>query len=285
MDAPRTFIFDLDGTLYEDAAIFDMYARELAAFVSPERRERFLMDWDEAKDGRGVAAIGLGYDQTTDRLFHFEGNRITAWLDWEGSIAPALAENVAALEHGAGGSAATDDELTIFRDGRFNIGDMWWLPAALAAHYGVTTAQRERAFLATRAIMSSDTYRVAPIEGVAEMLMALQRAGHGLIAMTNSPPETAADVLRQIGLRGMFDDVRPLAAKPAGLTRFLAETVAPRPLLSIGDNYVNDIAPSLRAGQSGLFIDRHGLGLGADSPRCARVPSVRAMLEWLKRWL
>lgn len=284
MERPGTIIFDLDGTLYEDAAIFDIYAQQMSSFLPAERRERFLADWNEAKAGRGVAAIGLGYDRTTDRLFHFADNRITAWLDWEGSIAPALTENVAALEHGddieADVSAAS-----IFTEGRFNIGDMWWLPAALAAHHGLTRDQQEQAFLATRAIMASDSYRVAPVPGVKETLTALQQGGMHLVALTNSPHETTTDVLRQVGLAGMFADVRPSAAKPGGLTRFLGETDAPRPLLSAGDNYVNDIVPALRAGESGLFIDRFDLGLGSDSSRCARVPSVEGMLDWLTRWL
>jgi FMN phosphatase YigB (HAD superfamily) len=283
MERPRTIVFDLDGTLYEDTAIFDIYAREMSTFLPADQRARFLADWDEAKVGRGVAAIGLGYDRTSDRLFHFEDNRITAWLDWSGSIAPALVENVAALED----EDHVEQDVPaapIFSNGRFNIGDMWWLPAAIAAHHGLTNEQQERAFLATRAIMASDSYRVEPVPGVRETLDALTSAGVVLIALTNSPAETTADVLRQIGLDDMFAAVRPLAGKPAGMTRFLRETDAPRPLLSAGDNYLNDIAPALQAGDSALFIDRHDLGLGAASPRYIRVRSVSAMLQTLAEW-
>lgn len=279
----RTIIFDLDGTLYEDETIFDVYATKLSGFVPPARRTQFVADWEAAKAGRGVAAIGLGYEESTDRLFRFDGNRIINYIDWDGSVIPILEEHLAKLESGAVPTGAAMDGPSLFGVDRFNIGDMWWLPAALAAHYGVGPDQRQQAFLATRDFMSSGNYRITPIAGVSDLLARLRASGRTLIAMTNSPPETTRDVLAQLGLTNAFAQVQPLADKPAGLTRFLHSASLPRPILSVGDNYVNDIEPTLEAGASALYIDRYDLSLGEGQPRCARVHSAAAMVAWLER--
>jgi len=270
---PRTIIFDLDGTLYEDETIFDVYAEELSKFVAPERRSRFLSDWEAAKAGRGVAAIGLGYEEASDRLFRFEDNRITAYVGWDGRVTPVEAEDSALSAAGA----------SLFGGGRFNIGDFWWLPVAIAAHHGVSTEEQRRAFLATRAVMGSKTYALEPVPGGREMLRRLGGQGFTLIAMTNSPPETTNDVLRRLGIFALFDQIRPAADKPAGLSALLAGGGLRCPVLSVGDNYVNDIAPCLRAGGFALYIDRHDTRLGAGRPRCARVRTATEMVAWLDR--
>lgn len=265
---PRTVIFDLDETLYEDEAIFDVYAREMGKFVPAGRRAAYLADWEAAKAGHGVATIGLGYEEATDRLFRFADDRIIEYVDWSGVTVPTSGE-------GAGGP--------LFAEGRFNIGDWWWLPAAIAAHYGVGPAERGRAFLATRASMATGNYRLVPVAGVDTMLRRLRGSGIVLVAMTNSPRETTDDVLCQLGIAGHFDQIVPDAGKPAGLTAYLEGGGVARPVLSVGDNFVNDIAPSLRAGDDALYIDRHNTGLGEGNRRCVRVGSAEAMVAWMDR--
>ncbi len=52
-------------------------------------------------------------------------------------------------------------------------------------------------------------------------------------------------------------------------------------VLSIGDNFVNDIEPALEAGEYALYIDRYATSMGEDQARCVRVPSIAAAVALL----
>ncbi len=264
-------IFDLDGTLYEDPAIYDRYAEELARFIDVPRRGQYLDAWEAAKRGEGPARIGLGYDDERDRLFRYDRGRITAYLDWDGgeeSIPPE-------------GRVAADDR-ALFGTSHLNVGDWWGIPHALAGHYGVGREQRTAAFHATRDFMATDAWEIHPEPGLPEVLDQLRSAGIRLVAMTNSPRPTTVDVLTQLGLRDRFDEIVAGAEKPYGLARFLEAVADPTAVLSIGDNYVNDIEPVLEAGGSALYIDRHSTGLGAEYSRCERVRAIAEVPGWLE---
>jgi putative hydrolase of the HAD superfamily len=285
---PETIIFDLDGTLYEDERVYDRYAEELARYLEPERQAPYLADWEQAKQGRGVARIGLGYDEKRDRLFRFAGNRILCFVDWQGKTEPVPDRGASTPDTGGAAEAPEERppiEVPLFGLGRFNIGDWWGLPDALAAHYGVAPEDRAAAFLATRDYVSGDAFHLQPEPWLHDTLQTLRAAGIRLVAMSNSPAPTVEDVLAQLGIRQYFSPVIPSADKPYGLTRFLEEAGAPDRVLSIGDNYVNDIEPALRAGSPALYIDRHRTGLGTDSPLCHRVESLQAVPRWLARIL
>lgn len=259
-------LFDLDGTLYEDVDIYDRYADHLADFIAPDQRDQFLAEWQAAKEGRSRARIGLGYDLHSDRLYEHQGGRITRVVPWEGEDEPLPAH----LRQG-----------DIFGDGRLNIGDWWGLPNALAAHFGVSHADRERAFLATRDHMSQPDYVLHPEPGLIETLDLLRARGYRIMAMSNSPVSSVDDVFDRLGIRDHFDLIIADARKPAGLERYLGETREPARYFSVGDNYVNDIAPALAAGACALYIDRHDTGMGAGESRLFRVPSTPAMPGWL----
>lgn len=277
--ALETFIWDLDGTLYEDERVYDQYAQELSSFLSRNIRARYLSDWAAAKAGHGVARIGLGYDETLDRLFRFAGDRILGFIDWAGRIEGQPKHNQTAPEHAAPSAPAI--EAPIFGLDRFSIGDLWQLPSALAAHYGVSRDQRSRAFAAVRAYMSGETYQPQPEPRLRELLATLAQAGKLLVAMTNSPAATTYDVLERLGLRDCFALVFPSSQKPAGLTDFLNGDSARGDVLSVGDNFVNDIEPALTFGSHALYIDRYQTGLGSDLPSCYHVRSIRAAIDWV----
>jgi FMN phosphatase YigB (HAD superfamily) len=96
--------------------------------------------------------------------------------------------------------------------------------------------------------------------------------------MSNSPTEDVEDVLARLGIRDRFDLVMPAAAKPRGLAGLLDGLGSAERILCIGDNYVNDIEPALRAGGAALYIDRYESNLGTDSTACTRLPSIDAVL-------
>lgn len=267
-------IFDLDGTLYEDPAIYDRYAEELARFIDETRSREYLEAWEAAKRGEGVVRIGLGYDTERDRLFRYDRGRITAYLDWAGH------EDALPVE----GATAPDDR-ALFGTSHLNLGDWWGIPQALAGHYGVGREQRDTAFHATRDFMATDAWAIHPEPGLPAVLDHLRSAGIRLIAMTNSPRPTSLDVLRQLGPLDRFDEVVASAEKPYGLARFLETVADPTDVLSIGDNYVNDIEPVLEVGGAALYIDRHATGLGAEYSRCGRVRSIGQVPGWLEEWV
>lgn len=281
-----TIIFDLDGTLYDDVRVYDRYAHELSLFLPAHRQERYLAEWTAAQEGRSAARVGLGYDETTDRLFRYAGERILSFIDWNGRPAPATVEKQSSVAPKESRQAQEDRpaiETPIFGPERFNIGDWWGLPDALAAHYGVRRDERAQAFLATRACMDSDSFPLQREPGLYELLHALHAARWRLVAMSNSPAETTHAVIRKLGLHDCFTLIAPASQKPRGLTHFLEQAGAPGRILSIGDNYVNDIEPALRAGCGAVYIDRHDTGLGAGFPACQRVYSIQAALAWLSR--
>lgn len=268
----QTIIFDLDGTLYEDERVYDRYAEELARFLAAPERGRFLGEWGAIKEGQAPARIGLGYDLAADRLFRHARGRIVSYFDWTG-------EHEEAADRADVGPVYGPDAL--FGGDRFNLGDRWGLLGSLAARYGVTTQQRDTAFLATRDFMGTPEGRLREERGLRPVLEALRRSGQRLIAMSNSPAATVDDVFGQLGVRDCIDLIISDAHKPRGLQEYLERQTEPESTLSVGDNYVNDIEPALEAGGWALYIDRHETGLGADWDRCERVPSIAAAHEWL----
>ncbi|HXT35582.1 MAG TPA: HAD family hydrolase [Chloroflexota bacterium] len=263
-------IFDLDGTLYEDPRVYDRYARELSRFLPAGQRAAYLKDWRQARAGRGVARVGLGYDRGQDRLFRFTGDTISGFIDWDGS------------EVHAGDQAMQRNDVPLFGGDRVFIGDHWGLPETLAIHYGVAQADRAGAFLSTRAWMSSEKYTLATTPELHATLAALAAAGARLAALSNSPVDTVDDVLRRLGVRDLFATIAASSNKPAGLLRFLQEHGAGERVLCVGDHYVNEIAPALLLGCHALYIDRHHTGLGTGSPNCTHVESIGEALDWLR---
>jgi len=282
--AVDTVIWDLDGTLYEDRRVYDHYASELARFVPADRRPHYRDDWASARDGHGVVRPGLGYDETRDRLFRYAGARIVSSSAWDGRWEQENAGD-ATRANGEAGQGDREDrppiETPMFGPERFNIGDMWGVPDALAAHYGVGRDERRQAFLATRAYMGTVEGRVPPQPDMHAVLDALRTSGTRLVVMSNSPAETAVQVLDHLGIRHYFASVVPGARKPDGLRHVLATRREGERVLSIGDNFVNDIEPALEAGEYALYIDRYATRMGEGQTRCVRVPSIAAAIALL----
>ncbi len=115
-----------------------------------------------------------------------------------------------------------------------------------------------------------------------DLLAHLEASGMRLIAMSNSPSPSVEDVLERLGITRYFSLIMPSSAKPLGLSQFVAASDRPESILSVGDNYVNDIEPVLQAGAWALYIDRHATGLGSGYRSCVRVPSREAGADWLK---
>lgn len=277
MSGISTVLFDLDGTLYEDPAVYDRYAAEMGSNLDPQTRERYLDHWQRAKTGGDAARVGLGFDADTDLLFRYRGGRIVSTIDWTGLETPAPS----AAEEDPERPVGPPIEVPIFGRNRRNIGDLWAMADVLAMHYGVPREKRSAAFMATRAFMASDEFHLHLPPGMEERLRDLRARGFSLLAMSNSPLASVHDVFDELGIRQYFDAIVADAAKPVGLIDWLADGSNSEGLLSVGDNYVNDIEPALKAGARALYIDRHATGLGTEYDTCSHAPSIEAALAWL----
>lgn len=279
-------IFDVDGTLYEQPAVYERFAHELSLFLPMTVRDSFLTETRDAWAGLLPMRAGMGYDTRDDTLFRHADDRIVARFDWQGYPLDLAAGGE--IDGGFAGPppGAPPIEVGLFgEDDRLNLGDAWGLTDAVAAHYGLSRQQRGTAFMATRAAMDLPDFPLAPLPGLAEVIAGLRRRRVEIIAMTNSPHATSRGVLERLGLWALFDSVRTEARKPRGMRELLATLSAPDRVLAIGDNYINEIEPVLRAGGRALYIDRFDTGLGREQPRCQSVASIPAMVDWLTRLL
>ncbi|MBT9283401.1 MAG: HAD family hydrolase [Hydrogenibacillus schlegelii] len=270
-DPFKLVVFDLDGTLYEETHHFDRYAEEIAARLPDGSREAFWRDYRDAERGRHALRLGRAYDAQADLILAHRRGRVTGAWTWDGRALPA--DEVA---------RRYPEPLRFDRETLMNIGDPWWLPIAVAVHYGLGPEPLAEAFLATRAFMQSEAFVMRPIPGLRDWIDRFRARGGKTALMTNSPEPDSRTILRKLGLEDAFDALIFWAEKPAKteghLLRLLAEFgVRPEEAVSVGDNWPNDIAPARRLGLYTVFVDPYGLG-EADDADCI-VPSLREALR------
>lgn len=262
-----TVVFDLDGTLYDHDPVYDRYAEEIAARLPDGPRERFLRHWGAFKNGTGPRIVGLGYDESRRSLFRHSRGQVTGYLTWD------LAERAVPVPR----------EPVSFGAGWVNVGDLWGVLSVLAGEYGLSRDERQDAFLATRVYMRGEG-RLAADAALGTHLSALRRGGVRLVVISNSPIDSVEQTLAHLDIRGCFDEIVGDAAKPAGMTEFF-ERGSPQRVLSVGDNYVNDIEPALDAGARAVYIDRHDTGLGSDRSTCEVVRDLHELWPAIQRVL
>ncbi|MBX6377464.1 MAG: hypothetical protein IRY95_02855, partial [Clostridia bacterium] len=84
-------VFDLDGTLYADVAVYRQYTREFARLLGEERRPAFLADVRGALTGTLPAGLGAVYDRQTGLVARpaaaaaAPGGAVH-WYTWEGTL-------------------------------------------------------------------------------------------------------------------------------------------------------------------------------------------------------
>jgi putative hydrolase of the HAD superfamily len=245
----RVYIFDLDGTLYEGADHFDFYADRLLEDVPNECKKAFLQDYRDMKNGRHVVMIGKVYDVMRDVIITVDPMTLQAIevKTWEGKTRPDI------LPH------YEDLPLTFDFEKMVAIGDGWWLPFACAKHYGVKDCYSR--YLETKAYMVSDDFNLQKIVGLKSCLKDLKKI-HPLVLMTNSDKEDVLRLLNELDLNDIFHHIISSAKKPAQTVQLFKELqkhyeLPFQHLVSIGDNFINDIAPALMLGMKAVYISSH----------------------------
>ncbi len=266
-------MYDLDGTLYESTDQFDYYAEQLVRALPADRQSDFRADYTAGKNAAHTLCVGHLYDAAHDLVLTMTDGHVQMARRWDGK-ALAAAERAALYP----GAVAVDHHTLM------NVGDLWWVPTAVAAHYGLSPAERWQAFLNTRDYMAGPDFSLTPVPGLAQTLTDLRRRGVVQVLTTNSPQPDSEILLHKAGLDGLLDRAYFLSNKPAGFPAVVREVcqefgVAPPAMLSVGDNYVNELAPARELGMRTAFIDPHDTGPAL--PCDLRVGRVAELLPYL----
>ncbi len=264
----QTIVFDLDGTLYEDEAHFDYYAECLATEIPEKYKQDFFNDLKAARQGDHTLRLGRVYDVNRDNILSITetGKVLKAW-DWQGN---QLRDD--RLQRVYNQPVSCDLEEMIF------LGDGWWLPAACAYHYGCVDTypcyQKTKDWLA-----ANQEEVLSRIPGLKEFLQQLRENSFNLILATNSEARDTERLLELLDLKGLFHN-RYTSCKKPEKSRDLFTTIIdknnlkPEELLSLGDNYLNDIAPAVSLGCQAILIDPHNIYENPGTPRVSSLQDV-----------
>jgi FMN phosphatase YigB (HAD superfamily) len=275
-DRIRVIVYDLDGTVYDDTRHFEIYSRLIQEQLPPDVREVFWQDYAATVAGHHPAlAIGCFYDRERDLVLRLKGGKVARVLRWDGAEVDA-----AQWREWYPGVVEPDHQRIM------NVGDLWWVPTAVSAHYGGISDRHHQCFLRMREIMADESFDIRPIPGFRDLVLALKGKAIQVLA-TNSPQPDSEAILTKVGLRGLLDGHYFQSNKPVGLKRILAELAGiygcgMDAILSIGDNLVNEITPARALGCQTVFIDPHGLGDADDADLVVRdmaelMPRLRGM--------
>lgn len=209
-----------------------------------------------------------------------------------------LYRSAAACRHYAEGIAETLDpdardayvaavEQYLEARGGVDASDGWEAAVLLAG--GARGASRAFAeqFARTRAFMLTDACALELPDGLVELLdNAAGRARRVLVS--NTPSFGVMPLLNRLGLAERLDEVICDAAKPYRFAERLrahaaVEGVPVRAVLSIGDHFVNDIAPALDAGCSTAYINPFGVGPHGRAE--LEAPRLEDLLGEIETWL
>ncbi|HEU4964800.1 MAG TPA: HAD family hydrolase [Bacilli bacterium] len=266
----QLIIYDLDGTLYEDTHHFDYYAGQLKQRLASDMQDKFQADYEAALNDAHPLRIGRTYDAIRDLILVQIKGDVSEAYRWDGTALSA--EEVRELY---------PDKVTVNLEDMFSVGDMWWVPGCMARHYGLTDAGTTEAFLATREWMMGPEFEMNPIQGLKDGIAASRANGVKQVLVTNSPQQDSEKILDKIGLFESFDLKVFMARKPSG-TKGVFERVSQQfgiayeHILSVGDNWVNEILPANELGCQTIYIDPHGIGAGLESDK-----TVKSMQEVL----
>jgi FMN phosphatase YigB (HAD superfamily) len=273
MDLTRVqlIIYDLDGTLYEDTHHFDYYANELKKRLPADVQGAFQADYEAARRDDHPLRIGRTYDSNRDLILVQIKGHVSEAYHWDGTALPQ-----------AEVQELYKDGVTVNLEDMFSVGDLWWVPGCISRHYGLTDAQTSEAFLATRQFMMGPEFHMNKIPGLQEALAVSRAGGVKQVLVTNSPQVDSEKILDKIGLYESFDEKIFTARKPSG-TKAVFERISQQfgiayeNILSIGDNWVNEILPANELGCQTVYIDPHDIGANLESDQ--RVGSMTEALS------
>ncbi|MFX3624724.1 MAG: HAD family hydrolase [Ectobacillus sp.] len=250
IDKCKVIIFDLDGTLYEGTSHFDYYAKQIEETLPVEQRPLFAEDYEKMKRGAHPLTIGKVYDKEYDVILTLDPLSLKAIEvhTWTGQ--KWRAEKVQSIY----------STPIIYDTARMiAVGDGWWLPYAAGAHYGAENMRS--AYDKTKIYMSSTDFHLPKTPGLQKALLKL-RNEKKLVLITNSDELDVKRLLRGLELHEVFDFVITDALKPIETIKHFQMVISKHgvkaeEVVSIGDNFINEISPALKLGMYAVYITPH----------------------------
>ncbi|WP_323743570.1 HAD family hydrolase [Agreia pratensis] len=121
--------------------------------------------------------------------------------------------------------------------------DGYDLVRLMSADHGIRPETLGEAYLASRAHLGSTLAPVVAPDGLVDFLSEARQHAN-LVVATNAPDIRIDAALEMLGLAGLFDATYTSVGKPNGMTAVLDEWLPRGQVLSIGDVWVNDLAPA-----------------------------------------
>ncbi|QOR65386.1 HAD hydrolase-like protein [Cytobacillus suaedae] len=248
---PKVIVFDLDGTLYEDIHHFNFYAERLRDKLPLEKQEIFWKEYKLAEQGEHTLRIGRVYDVAKDLVLVQQDGMVKEAFKWDGT---ALTQEE--VHH------LYPEQITIDLESMLSIGDLWWVPACVAFHHGLSGESGHQSFLETREFMMTPEFKMNQITDFKEMLQDLREHGVKLVLLTNSPEPDSEVILTKLDLQTVFHKKIFNGKKPTLTSKRFEEialtfNVKYNVILSVGDNWINEILPAQKLGCSTILIDPH----------------------------
>ncbi|MFZ3591472.1 HAD family hydrolase [Bacillus sp. DJP31] len=248
LEEAKLVIFDLDGTLYEDTDHFDYYADLLKQELSNEEEQsRFQADYEAMKTGDHIVKIGKAYDVERDYVLTLDPMtlQVTEVHNWEGQFI-----------HQSETADLYQEPIQFNYENMIAIGDGWWLPLVTAVHYGVKDTYP--CYDRTKEYMVTEKFELTKTPGLKQMLLELKESKQ-IVLCTNSDIDDVGRLLKELELDGVFEHILHSSMKPmktAELFQGLFDQygIAPNEAVSIGDNFINEIAPALKLGMKAVYI-------------------------------
>ncbi|MET3683138.1 putative hydrolase of the HAD superfamily [Alkalibacillus flavidus] len=248
LEQHNLMIFDLDGTLYEGREHFRLHTNNLKANLDESEQEQFENLYTDVLNGNHPLQIGKVYDGKRDLIWTWDPftAQLTEAHDWNGEkINVTDAPNAI---------PASDFDFMNW----VPIGDGWWTPYAIARHFGISPEVIQASYVQTKDQMSNEKGFLQRTPGLKEYLESIVN-DYTLIVCTNSDEVDAQRLLDFLGLEQYFTELIPSAQKPV-YTKTIFEDVLhrfqvkPENAVSIGDNFMNEIAPALQLGMSAMWL-------------------------------
>ncbi|HSH24202.1 MAG TPA: HAD family hydrolase [Massilibacterium sp.] len=247
------FVFDLDGTLYDDKHHFIYLKNELKKRIVPSLDESFEADFQKILNNQHHLKVGTVYDTEHQWIIYYKNHQATAVYDWDGNE----------IEEKEWNELYTQT-FPIKTKSLFPIGDFWELLGVAAFHYEIQIDTFLDAFFSTRRYMMSDHYQMKPIEQIQPTFKQLSQFKK-MVLMTNSSEDDGRQLLKKIGIHDYFHHYIFNAKKPKNTKEHLTSIqqmfdVPYERILSIGDNFKNEIIPAKQLNCKTICIDPYQIG-------------------------
>lgn len=124
-------------------------------------------------------------------------------------------------------------------------------------------------------------------EGLRDLLVDLHDRAR-LVLASNTPSRFVFPLLARLEILECFDEISCQSEKPARFAARLEGVAAttglsPAHVMSIGDHFVNDIAPAVALGCASAYVDPYGVG--PDRVATLHAATLEELLEPLRVWV